>query len=130
MDEEAQPLTSGSGIPRVRSIEQPLTGGGGGDGAPPATAPPPPKQNGAHQLVPSSLDDEKVCRFCLESEDHPEPFHPEHLIAPCQCRGGSQWVHRGCLDEWRATRSDRAFSSCTECFFVSPQARQAICRCL
>jgi len=112
MADEGQPLTGGtSGISRVRSIEQPLAAGG-------------------MQLVPSSLDDEKVCRFCLESEDHPEPFHPEHLIAPCQCRGGSQWVHRGCLDEWRATRSDRAFSSCTECFFVSPQARQAICRCL
>jgi hypothetical protein len=117
MDEEAQPLTSGSGIPRVRSIEQPLTGGGGGDSAPPATAPPPPKQNGAHQLVPSSLDDEKVCRFCLENTDHPTPFHANHLIAPCQCRGSSRWVHRGCLDEWRATQQDRAFSSCTECFF-------------
>lgn len=112
MDDEAQPLTgstAGSGISRVRSIEQPLTAGPLSS----SEAPPP----SGMQLVPSSLDDEKVCRFCLESTDHPEPFHAEHLIAPCQCRGGSQWVHRGCLDEWRATRSDRAFSACTECFF-------------
>eukprot|EP01043_Picozoa_sp_COSAG02_P083382 COSAG02_NODE_21412_length_789_cov_0.700000_1_plen_199_part_01 len=112
-EEEQQPLTGGHGhregvapaelgIDRVRSIEQPLAAA--------------PERN---PLVPSSLDSEKICRYCLEENDEAgDPFHPDHLIAPCQCRGGSMWVHRGCLDEWRATRSDRAFSACNECHFA------------
>jgi hypothetical protein len=67
--------------------------------------------------VPSSLDDAKCCRICLESTDNADPFAAGRLIAPCQCRGTSAWVHRGCLDRWRATQEDRAFSQCTECRF-------------
>lgn len=26
-------------------------------------------------------------------------------------------MHRGCLNQWRATREDRAFAQCTECSF-------------
>ena len=37
-----------------------------------------------------------VCRICLSEEE------PESLIAPCLCAGTSKWVHRECLDEWRA----------------------------
>lgn len=119
-DEEQQPLASNTahGIERASSIEQPLTAGGArSDGA------------AAQPLVPSSLDDEKICRFCLESNDEAgDPYHRDHLIAPCQCRGGSMWVHRGCLDEWRATRSDRAFTACTECHFayefIQPEAEE------
>ena len=55
--------------------------------------------------------------MCVHS-DHLEPFHPGRLISPCQCRGSSAWVHRGCLDQWRATQEERAFSQCTECNFV------------
>jgi hypothetical protein len=50
-----------------------------------------------------------VCRICLEECQRAE------VIAPCSCRGSSKWVHRACLDGWRYTREDRAFSSCTEC---------------
>ena len=71
----------------------------------------------AHQVA-SSLDDSKVCRICLESHDHDDPFHGSRLIAPCQCRGTQGWVHRECLDRWRATREARAVSQCTECFFA------------
>jgi len=56
-------------------------------------------------------DDEKVCRICLEEDS------PETMIAPCRCKGGSKWVHRECLDEWRTNEKDRAFSKCTECLF-------------
>jgi hypothetical protein len=71
------------------------------------------------QVVTSSLDDDKCCRICLEAHDkRDDPYHAEHLIAPCQCRGSSGWVHRGCLDRWRATQEDRAFSQCTECTFA------------
>lgn len=39
------------------------------------------------------------------------------MIAPCTCRGTQKYVHRDCLDRWRCTREDRAFSKCTECHF-------------
>ena len=123
-DEEQQPLTgarAAEGIERVRSIEQPLASTAG-----PALS----EDASTHPLVPSSLDSDKICRYCLEDNDEAgDPFHPDHLIAPCQCRGSSRWVHRRCLDEWRATRSDRAFSACTECHFsyefVDPHAEEA-----
>ena len=52
---------------------------------------------------------EYSCRICLG--DGPR----SDFIAPCACSGGSKWVHRACLDQWRTTREDRAFSRCTEC---------------
>mmetsp|Transcript_12053 Transcript_12053/g.30950 ORF Transcript_12053/g.30950 Transcript_12053/m.30950 type:complete len:366 (+) Transcript_12053:157-1254(+) len=50
----------------------------------------------------------RCCRICLEEDGH-------DLIAPCRCAGTVRWVHRSCLDRWRATSEDRAFSRCTEC---------------
>ena len=48
---------------------------------------------GGGAAVSSSLDDhEKTCRICLESSDNADPFHTEHLIAPCQCQGTMGWV--------------------------------------
>lgn len=55
------------------------------------------------------MEDEICCRICLESCNRME------VIAPCACKGSSKWVHRTCLDQWRTTREDRAFSKCTEC---------------
>jgi len=52
-----------------------------------------------------------TCRICLDECERKE------LIAPCSCKGTQRWVHRACLDQWRATREDRAFSKCTECMF-------------
>ena len=54
-------------------------------------------------------EEEKTCRICLETEG-------DDFIAPCSCRGTQRYVHRSCLDKWRATRSEGfAFSACTEC---------------
>ncbi|RYG98677.1 E3 ubiquitin-protein ligase MARCH, partial [archaeon] len=50
-----------------------------------------------------------ICRICLDEDVR------RNLIAPCSCRGSQRWVHRGCLDKWRAMKEDRAFSRCTEC---------------
>lgn len=50
-----------------------------------------------------------ACRFCLEEGSRLD------FIAPCRCAGTSKWVHRACLDQWRSTREDKAFSQCTEC---------------
>ncbi|CAJ1421687.1 unnamed protein product [Effrenium voratum] len=51
------------------------------------------------------------CRFCLESGGE--------LIAPCLCSGHSKWVHRKCLDRWRADgRGPRSFTHCPTCHFA------------
>ena len=55
------------------------------------------------------MDDDISCRICLE------PASRSEVIAPCSCSGSQKWVHRSCLDQWRTTREDRAFSKCTEC---------------
>lgn len=55
-------------------------------------------------------DNEKMCRICLE-EDNIDDF-----FAPCKCKGTSKWVHRECLNQWRATSTNReAFNKCMEC---------------
>lgn len=66
------------------------------------------------QIVPNQGFDnseEKFCRICLESD-----FSSENpLIAPCKCKGSSKYVHRSCLDTWRSTKRDTAWSKCTTC---------------
>ncbi|KAH8969564.1 hypothetical protein BDL97_02G040400 [Sphagnum fallax] len=49
------------------------------------------------------------CRICLDSEGEDE------LISPCLCRGTQKFVHRSCLDNWRAVKEGFAFAHCTEC---------------
>jgi len=40
------------------------------------------------------------------------------MIVPCLCRGSQKFVHRDCLDSWRATNPHgRAFTNCTVCGF-------------
>jgi len=52
------------------------------------------------------------CRICYESHD------PHTLIAPCLCDGDLKFVHRDCLNEYRAMNISRpAFSECTACEF-------------
>jgi len=53
-----------------------------------------------------------TCRICLD-----EDCNRIDVIAPCNCSGSSKWVHRTCLDKWRTTREDKAFSKCTECLY-------------
>ena len=58
----------------------------------------------------TNLEDALLCRICLGDDETSE------LIAPCSCRGSSRWVHRFCLDEWRAQeRVTLAFSHCSVC---------------
>ncbi|WOL09415.1 hypothetical protein Cni_G18168 [Canna indica] len=58
------------------------------------------------------------CRICLES-DGPHPClglcSRRDFIAPCKCKGTSKFVHRECLDQWRAVKEGFAFSHCTIC---------------
>ncbi|KAJ6305415.1 hypothetical protein OIU78_020871 [Salix suchowensis] len=40
------------------------------------------------------------CRICLETDGR-------DFIAPCKCKGTTKYVHRECLDQWRAVKDDR-----------------------
>lgn len=59
----------------------------------------------------------ETCRICLEEYPHSE-LCAEALIAPCRCTGSRKFVHRGCLDTWRATKTGgRSFTHCEVCNF-------------
>ena len=72
------------------------------------------------------MDDYDVpsCRICFEAGGE--------LIVPCLCAGSSQFIHRQCLDDWRAVNTGKKpFSQCTTCHFnysyepsLSSQAEQ------
>ncbi|PIA47988.1 hypothetical protein AQUCO_01400524v1 [Aquilegia coerulea] len=53
-------------------------------------------------------DEQIQCRICLETDGR-------DFIAPCKCKGSSKYVHRECLDHWRAIREGFAFAHCTTC---------------
>ncbi|XP_066309091.1 uncharacterized protein [Miscanthus floridulus] len=56
------------------------------------------------------------CRICLSTDNHRGLFGAGHeLISPCRCKGSQQFVHRSCLDQWRAVKEGTAFSHCTTC---------------
>jgi hypothetical protein len=60
----------------------------------------------------SSQNAIQSCRICLDDDN------PTDLIRPCLCRGGSAYVHRKCLDNWRSmNKLGRAFKSCDVCRF-------------
>ena len=68
----------------------------------------------SHAYPDKSCDDSDTpaCRICFEGDSDGE------LIVPCLCSGSSQWVHRQCLDSWRAVSvSQPAFRRCTTCMF-------------
>ena len=53
-----------------------------------------------------------TCRLCYEGDEEGE------LIVPCLCSGTSRWIHRSCLDRWRAVNVGAAsFSQCGTCMF-------------
>lgn len=54
----------------------------------------------------------KQCRICLDDE------HPDGIISPCLCSGNSAYVHRECLNNWRAINKNRkGFKACDICHF-------------
>ena len=58
---------------------------------------------------PSQL---KQCRICLDDDN------PDDIISPCLCSGGSAYVHKTCLNNWRAENANgKAFKFCDVCKF-------------
>jgi hypothetical protein len=62
-------------------------------------------------------DDDKQCRICLEKEPEQE------LISPCRCRGGSRFIHRQCLQQWRQENVNESYFRCNECRFEYQYSR-------
>jgi len=59
-------------------------------------------------LTPSHAPPGTECRNCHEAGGY--------LIAPCDCSGSVKWVHRSCLDDWRAySTNPRSFTHCDVC---------------
>lgn len=57
----------------------------------------------------------RQCRICL-SDSSEDRLGAEELLSPCSCKGTSKWVHRACLDRWRAAeRRPDALTHCSEC---------------
>ncbi|KAK7399492.1 hypothetical protein VNO78_10676 [Psophocarpus tetragonolobus] len=56
----------------------------------------------------AASSDQIQCRICLDT-------HGKDFIAPCKCKGTSKYVHRECLDHWRAVKEGFAFAHCTTC---------------
>ena len=55
----------------------------------------------------------------------------DELISPCQCRGTMEYVHRGCLNQWRmaSSRAD-SFTHCEQCFSAYQFKENAFTRAL
>ncbi|RNF10181.1 hypothetical protein TraAM80_01759 [Trypanosoma rangeli] len=57
-----------------------------------------------------SGDDEHTCRICRCKKPVDE------LFSPCVCDGSAKYVHRSCLERWRATTSNAEHQRvCAEC---------------
>ena len=66
----------------------------------------------AAPAYPSSSSEEEgdVCRICRVGASEGE------LVAPCACAGTSRFVHRACLEQWRAMTSNPEHRRvCAEC---------------
>ncbi|CAG8789727.1 8008_t:CDS:1 [Dentiscutata erythropus] len=84
--------------------------------------------------VKLSLDEPpaKFCKICHESEVIEEeegggPYIKDKLISPCKCKGSLQYVHIGCLNQWRAssTRKDSSYQ-CEVCKYEYKFYRQKL----
>uniref|UniRef100_A0A1D1XHQ6 E3 ubiquitin-protein ligase MARCH1 n=1 Tax=Anthurium amnicola TaxID=1678845 RepID=A0A1D1XHQ6_9ARAE len=72
-------------------------------------APPPvPVPRSEIEIEAAPGEDQIQCRICLETDGR-------DFIAPCKCKGTSKYVHRQCLDHWRAKKEGFAFAHCTTC---------------
>jgi len=68
------------------------------------------KQNPTPPLVFNVHD--RVCRNCHDDQG-------DDFIAPCNCSGSIQWVHRKCLDEWRSVSPNpQSFYRCDVCHYA------------
>lgn len=54
------------------------------------------------------------CRICFDEDED-----DTNMIVPCKCKGSSKYIHRQCLDTWRAQNPEGDnFKRCNQCRFV------------
>mmetsp|Transcript_50342 Transcript_50342/g.98669 ORF Transcript_50342/g.98669 Transcript_50342/m.98669 type:complete len:305 (+) Transcript_50342:26-940(+) len=66
-----------------------------------------------HEYGGAASEEGVACRICLDEG-------MEGMIAPCRCKSDRKFVHRACLDNWRATKTGaggRSFTHCEVCQF-------------
>lgn len=51
----------------------------------------------------------KRCRICFERHEQ------DDMIAPCSCSGTNKYVHKDCLDKWKALGQSNASTQCLTC---------------
>lgn len=66
-----------------------------------------------------TLGEKPVCYMCFDDENTDE----NPLIAPCKCRGDTQFVHVGCLRKWHTAEADNQI-----CFLSSVDATCSVCK--
>jgi len=73
-------------------------------------------------------EEDDMCRICWSSATDTPPRAPELkcLISPCACKGSQQFVHPGCLEEWRRRSQHSAFR-CPVCLEVYTVPLRAPC---
>ena len=80
---------------------------------PPTSPPSPLTPSSTAPSSPSPSPDDfdlPTCRICFETGGD--------LIVPCLCSGSSLYIHRPCLDDWRAVNmGKKPFSECGTCHF-------------
>lgn len=62
----------------------------------------------SNRALLNSAQQSKFCKICQESEESgssnaldSETYEKGKLISPCKCKGSLQYVHIGCLNQWR-----------------------------
>jgi len=64
---------------------------------------------GRSESVASDGSWKPMCRICYDDEQ-------DGLFVPCQCSGSMGYVHRVCLQKWRAVKvSERGYTHCPMC---------------
>ncbi|KAI6651533.1 hypothetical protein LOD99_5141 [Oopsacas minuta] len=67
-------------------------------------------RGGNYSTLEEDVNQGDICRICFDGG--------AGLIAPCLCTGSSKWVHRKCLDNWRATNYNlTCFTHCNTCTY-------------
>jgi len=59
------------------------------------------------------VNETMMCRICFDEGTDRDDF-----TVPCLCAGGNKYIHKSCLNRWRATNGNpRAFTHCPTCGF-------------
>lgn len=66
----------------------------------------------AEELNPLGESVKALCRVCLSEDEvgQRKAQLPDPLLSPCLCNGTVKWVHRSCLERWRAEKQGTPYA--------------------